>query len=227
LHREIQIEAAEYSETQGWRIRGRVANQAGRPRVRAFIGAAVGGGSRIGEATVAEALKRGKQADTDVGIFTPEQMEKLMKAATEDLIPILAIGGFAGLRGAEIARLNWSAVDLGRKIIELRAGQAKTASRRIVPITDNLAGWLAKIERNGPVVPDDGVFLKARRLAKSLGIPWPHNALRHSYISYRIAVVQSAAQVALEAGNSPAIIFKHYRELVTKESADQWFGIMP
>ena len=180
-----------------------------------------------GEATVAEALKRGKQADTDVGIFTPEQMEKLMKAATEDLIPILAIGGFAGLRGAEIARLNWSAVDLGRKIIELRAGQAKTASRRIVPITDNLASWLAKIERNGPVVPDDGVFLKARRLAKSLGIPWPHNALRHSYISYRIAVVQSAAQVALEAGNSPAIIFKHYRELVTKESADQWFGIMP
>jgi hypothetical protein len=77
------------------------------------------------------------------------------------------------------------------------------------------------------VVPDDGVFLKARRLAKSLGIPWPHNALRHSYISYRIAVVQSAAQVALEAGNSPAIIFKHYRELVTKEAAAQWFGIMP
>jgi len=54
LHREIQIEAAEYSETQGWRIRGRVANPAGRPRVRAFIGAAVSGGSRIGEATVAE-----------------------------------------------------------------------------------------------------------------------------------------------------------------------------
>jgi integrase len=180
-----------------------------------------------GEATVAEALKRGKQADTDVGIFTPEQMEKLMRAATEDLIPVLAIGGFAGLRGAEIARLNWSAVDLGRKIIELRAGQAKTASRRIVPITDNLASWLAKVERNGPVVPDDGVFLRARRLAKSLGIPWPHNALRHSYISYRIAVVQSAAQVALEAGNSPDIIFKHYRELVTEPEAKEWFAIMP
>jgi hypothetical protein len=118
-------------------------------------------------------------------------------------------------------------VDLGRKIIELRAGQAKTASRRIVPIADNLATWLAKIDRNGPVVPDAGVFLKARKLAKSLGLAWPHNALRHSYISYRIAVVQSAAQVALEAGNSPAIIFKHYRELVTKEAADKWFGILP
>jgi len=62
------------------------------------------------EPTAAESLKRGKQADTDVGIFTPAQMEKLMRAAPDDLIAILAIGGFAGLRGAEIARLNWSAV---------------------------------------------------------------------------------------------------------------------
>jgi hypothetical protein len=76
-------------------------------------------------------------------------------------------------------------------------------------------------------VPEKVVFVKITKLAKSLGLEWPHNALRHSYISYRIAVVQSAAQVALEAGNSPTIIFKHYRELVTKEAAAQWFGIMP
>jgi hypothetical protein len=30
---------------------------------------------------------------------------------------------------------------------------------------------------------------------------------RHSFISYRLADVQAAAQVALEAGNSPQIIF--------------------
>ena len=34
-------------------------------------------------------------------------------------------------------------------------------------------------------------------------------------------------QVALEAGNSPAIIFKNYRELVTEEAAGEWFGIVP
>ena len=32
---------------------------------------------------------------------------------------------------------------------------------------------------------------------------------------------------ALEAGNSPSIIFKHYRELATEDAADQWFGILP
>jgi len=33
--------------------------------------------------------------------------------------------------------------------------------------------------------------------------------------------------VALEAGNSPSIIFKHYRELTTEEQAAAWFGILP
>jgi hypothetical protein len=37
--------------------------------------------------------------------------------------------------------------------------------------------------------------------------------------------VKSADQVALEAGNSPAIIFRHYRELTTEETAKEWFGI--
>jgi hypothetical protein len=39
--------------------------------------------------------------------------------------------------------------------------------------------------------------------------------------------VKSADQVALEAGNSPSIIFKHYRELTSEEQAEKWFSIMP
>lgn len=35
------------------------------------------------------------------------------------------------------------------------------------------------------------------------------------------------AQVALEAGNSPRMIFQHYRELVTPQDAKAWFAITP
>jgi len=56
---------------------------------------------------------------------------------------------------------------------------------------------------------------------------WKHNALRHSFISYRVADIQNVAQVALEAGNSPQMIFKHYRELVRPADAQKWFGIAP
>ena len=56
---------------------------------------------------------------------------------------------------------------------------------------------------------------------------WPHNALRHSFASYRLAAIQDAAKVALEMGNSPEKLFRHYRELVTEKGAKAWFAITP
>jgi integrase len=151
-------------------------------------------------------------------------MTKLLAAASSEELALLAIGGFAGLRMAEIKRLDWKAVDLDRRIITLRADQAKTASRRIVPISDNLAAWIELLPREGKVVST--VAPDLTKLAEKLGMEWPRNALRHSYISYRLAIVKDAAKVALEAGNSPDIIFKHYRELVTEQEAKEWFAIM-
>ena len=180
-----------------------------------------------GRPTASSQLRKVKVPDTEIGIFTPEQFARIIHAAPSRLIPLLAISAFAGIRSAEIARLDWSAVDLDRRIIEVRAGQAKTASRRVVPITDNLAAWLAPLPRRGRVVPSCTQHKEITALAKSLGIEWPRNVLRHSFISYRIAIVKSADQVALEAGNSPAIIFRHYRELTTEDTAQAWFGIMP
>jgi integrase len=179
------------------------------------------------EATAAELVPMTKTGDTETGIFAPEEISRLLAAATVDVAALVAIGAFAGLRAAELRRLDWSAVDLERKIITLRANQAKTASRRIIPISNNLAQWLSKLPRQGLVVPNTKIPVEATALAKKLKIAWPHNGLRHSYISYRIALVKDAAKVALEAGNSPDIIFKHYRELVTEEAAKDWFAISP
>ena len=56
---------------------------------------------------------------------------------------------------------------------------------------------------------------------------WKINGLRHSYISYRVAATRDVAAVALESGNSPTIIFQHYRELATEAEAAEWFSIVP
>jgi hypothetical protein len=42
-----------------------------------------------------------------------------------------------------------------------------------------------------------------------------------------MATTKSAAQVALEAGNSPKMLFENYRELVTEKAAKEYFGILP
>lgn len=90
-------------------------------------------------ATAVEQIQQVRVKSDDVTIFTPEEMTTLLHHAPPELIPILAIGAFSGIRMAELNRLDWRAVDLERKFIEVRAGQAKTASRRIIPISDNLA----------------------------------------------------------------------------------------
>jgi integrase len=150
-----------------------------------------------GQPTASSQLRKAKVPDSEIGIFTPDEFSRIIHAAPDRLIPLLAISAFAGIRSAEIARLDWSAVDLDRRIIEVRAGQAKTASRRVIPITDNLASWLAPLPRRGRVVLSCTQHKEITGLAKSLGIPWPRNVLRHSFISYRIAIVKSADQVAL------------------------------
>jgi integrase len=177
--------------------------------------------------TAADSVRLVKNVSDDVTVFTPQQMETILHNAPPRLIPILAIGAFSGIRVAELNRLDWSAVDLDRRIIEIRAGQAKTASRRVVPITDNLAAWLQPLIRKGKVVSAKNLHVDMSALSRALKIEWPRNVLRHSFISYRIATMKSADQVALEAGNSPSIIFKHYRELTTEDQADKWFAILP
>jgi len=180
-----------------------------------------------GRKTAAEQLQKVKAAGGDVEIFTPEQLRTILHAAPPRLVPLLAIGAFSGIRMAELARLDWTAVNLERGHIEVRAGQAKTASRRLIPITDNLRAWLTPLKRTGRVIVSSQLQKEASALARALKITWPHNVLRHSFISYRIAAVKSADQVALEAGNSPSIIFKHYRELTTEEATNEWFAIVP
>jgi integrase len=174
----------------------------------------------------------GRAAPTKTGIFTPDELSAMLHACPGDLLPALAIGAFCGLRTAEIARLDWRDVDLARGFVTVGADKAKTQSRRLVPIPDNLRSWLLPhASPAGPINPstdDRGMNHRlVRGPAKAAGVQWVRNGLRHSFCSYRLAITSDAAKVALEAGNSPQMIFRHYRELVTPAQAATWFAIAP
>ena len=94
----------------------------------------------------------------------------------------------------------------------------------------NLAAWLADAPRKGERIwPHSKPFLfeAMRDAAAKAKVEWKVNGLRHSFITYRLAATKDVAAVALEAGNSPTMIFRHYRELATEEQAEEWFGIVP
>ena len=178
--------------------------------------------------TEADSLTKAKDTASAIEIFSPADLTKLLEHADDSLVPYLAIGAFAGLRTAELQRLIWQEVKLDQGFIEVTAGKAKTAQRRLVPIQPNLALWLQRhVRPAGEVFLLSTINQKAAGFSKKLGIPWPHNGLRHSYASYRLAKCKSAAEVALEMGNSPRMIFQHYRELVTPSDAEKWWDIVP
>lgn len=179
------------------------------------------------ETTEAMLVPKAKLKVKDTEIYTPEQFEKLLRAAPPHLIPMLVFRAFCGIRTAELNRLDWSAVNFEKRHIELRATQAKTAARRLIPICDNLAAWVEPFVTEGRIIPKPRIRCDISILAKEIGIGWPKNVLRHSYISYRVAETGDVPRTALESGNSPEVIFRHYHELVDKEASEAWFSIMP
>lgn len=164
------------------------------------------------------------------GILTPADTAALLAAAPAEIVPALAIGFFAGLRTAEIARLDWQEIDLRRGFIEITAEKAKSSQRRLVEITANLRAWLEPHAcLSGPVrlteMRHKDRFDLARKDSK---VAWPANACRHSFASYHLALHQDAAKTALQLGHTnTAVLFQHYRELATPEDAKAFFAITP
>jgi integrase len=108
-------------------------------------------------------VERVKVNGGEIEIFTPDEITRLMSAASPEFLPVLAVGAFAGLRTAEIERLAWADIDLAGRIIKVGASKAKTASRRIVPICDTLAAWLALCAgQQGKVWPGNAATITMR-----------------------------------------------------------------
>jgi integrase len=190
------------------------------------------------------AVENVKIRNGEIEIFTPSEIARLLAAASPEFLPTLALGAFAGLRSAEIERLEWEDIRLADRHIVIGKDAAKTASRRIVPIANNLAAWLAltpEAKRKGKVWTG-GWLYKAQQVTAAAtaveadpgkdipakaAVKWKANALRHSFASYSFALSNDAGRIAGIMGNSPAIVNRHYRQLTTAAVAQKWFAVCP
>ena len=134
-----------------------------------------------------------------------------------DMVPIIMVGCFAGVRPDESARLEWEMIDFDRKHIDLPAAITKDGERRIVDMSDNLIEWLFLCCRpSGKILPEN---FRRKRWALCHAINWkdgwPEDILRHSYGSYHLARYRNAALTADQMGHKNArMLYAHYREVV-------------
>jgi integrase len=166
---------------------------------------------------------------SEVSVFTPDELNKLLEHCEHDMLPYLVIAAFTGIRNAEICRLDWSEINLDEGFIEVKADKAKLRVRRVVsPLPEVLKQWLSLFAKNsGPVTPFENMAKQLVWLGDHCGVQWKQNALRHSSISYRLALGEDIHKVAQLSGNSPKMIQQHYWKVATAKQANEWFGLMP
>ncbi len=175
---------------------------------------------------------RPEHANTaEVGCYTPAELRALLEAAEGPLRVVLAIGGLAGLRTAELLRLDWGDVWRVPGHIEVTAAKAKTRARRLVEVCPALAAWLAPFRANTAgklwTLCENAFQIQLPPLCQRLGVVRKPNGLRHSYCTYHFALHSNENLTAAQAGNSPAMIHAHYKGLATKAEAEKWFTVAP
>ncbi|HRZ58656.1 MAG TPA: hypothetical protein P5525_24715, partial [Candidatus Paceibacterota bacterium] len=114
--------------------------------------------------------------------------------------------------------------------VTVDAAASKVRQRRIVHLMPSAGEWMKLALKSKSRLPLSQSTRRRflRRLRDHLGFKiWPKDVLRHSAASYWLAECQDAAKVALELGNSVGVLFRHYRELVTKEEAGKFWDIRP
>jgi integrase len=180
--------------------------------------------------TMHDATERVELDEKPVGILTVAQCAKLLECADQfGLLAYVVIGLFCGVRREELERLQWDAVKLPQRLITIGADVAKLRRQRHVTINDTAAAWLAGIvKKTGPVV--DPVDFRKRFDAwrKKAGIRrWPDNGLRHTFGSIHLATGKDEVRTAHEMGNSPSMVHRHYKSLLTEAEAARYWSLRP
>lgn len=163
-----------------------------------------------------------------VKILKAPELKKLLDAASPVAQTYIAVMAFAGVRPFEVLQLSQLSID-ERSLIRIEGSHAKSRKRRLVTISHNLTEWLRKGEGYlGQVQSYWTLNSMIRAAARTASIALTQDILRHSFASHHLALYRNAALTAHELGHhSQQVLFEHYREVVTQEEAQAYFGLVP
>jgi integrase len=175
---------------------------------------------------------RPEHANTaEVLFYTPKEFHALLETSEASMRAIIAIGGLAGLRTAELLRLDWADVWRVPDNIEITSGKSKTRQRRLVETGPALTAWLEPFRAfdTGKMWTDtENIFQKEfLAVCEEARTKRKTNGLRHAFCTYHFALHTNENLTSALAGNSPAMIHAHYKGLVTKGEAEKWFSAAP
>lgn len=190
------------------------------------------------------------EAYSSIDYFTiPQVRELLLELDSGDTTPIsdmrcfVVLGLFSGIRPQEFRKkvtykgkehlhfLKWEDVDMKKKVVTISKHLSKTKKTRKIPLPDAAVEWLLRWVDDSFPAKDKAVVPewhseKYSRLKKASSITFTHDVLRHTFGTYRVALV-GASKAATEMGNSGGVVLSHYAEAVDESEAKEYFNLTP
>lgn len=146
------------------------------------------------------------------------------------MVPYYALTLFAGIRpdwkDGEIKKLQAKDFRFDTGVIIIEPEASKVNEKRTIKMQPNLVKWLKKYPiEEYPIIPTRrfrDLWVDVREKRKLT-----HDVMHHTFISMTVGAFRSVGDASLQAGNSEAVIRKHYLDLKSVEEADQFWRIVP
>jgi len=185
-------------------------------------------------------LNRSHIPKPKIHILTAKQLRRLFVATIRlhpELVPLLAIEVFAGVRPIESEKILWDDLDMEDGILTVPDAIAKTRIGRHIEMHQTLKDWLEWHRlhggsTNGMVCPHPHMTLRRyfRKIRSRSGLnPWHQDVLRHLYASAALASDwRDIGKLCLDLGHSSQkMLHRHYARSMRRRDALAIFQVRP
>lgn len=142
-------------------------------------------------------------------------------------LPWFVLTTFCGLRPEEAQQVTKADIHFAEGWIRVEALTTKVRQRRIVYPKREAMALIKRSLRVGRLPLDPQSRRRAiRKLRGAMGFAvWPKDITRHTAASYWLADTSSAADMAEQLGNSETVLKRHYKAIVTREQAKEFWRL--
>jgi integrase len=184
------------------------------------------------------------------------QLFRANEKVDQEIYGLLALGAFAGMRTSAISRIDYSEIDFAQRGILTPAEKTKKHRRQwIEDLPDNLWAWLKNtppqafemthrqmlhrrsmaLKRAGLLVEADDIARENAKRDRQDKKPLelkpkapPKNALRHSFVTYHVALHRNPGKTALIISHRDQdCLYRHYLGIANQKDANEYFKIRP
>jgi integrase len=172
----------------------------------------------------------GPSAKGDAEFLTPSEVDRIM-AEAGPYTAALALMFYAGVRPEEVAGyskdpLLWRHVRISEKLIRIPSEIAKTRKPRLIEGLPLKVWRYLQPGEDGERIAPGRSRQAIERAKQALGRQWPHDATRHCFATYALALTSEPGKVSMWLGHegNPSLLHQRYRGLATKAQAEGYWA---